>query len=258
MSGSSTQQVLLAGGGTPSTPPLTNLWGWWFAHGGSYTEVSGTPTTLISADGTAIGSLKDQSGNARHFYRSASPTYKTGILNGLSIARFSGASQYMAAASMAATPVSVYAVALQSTFNGAAMVISGNNNLPTYGMEDVTSAGGGTIGCFYGNGGAGANTPGITIGNATWFLCGITLTGVSASETLKVRVNAGSDQSNAVDASGSNSGNFLMGAYNGSIFWIGDIAEVLAYTGTVHNMGSGDGLLVRQYLNLKYGLGLAI
>jgi hypothetical protein len=78
-----------------------------------YQERTGaSATTLVASDADPIGTWKDKSGNARHVTAptdAARPTFKTGIQNGRSIARFDGTDDYLRITGLSAysSPVSV-------------------------------------------------------------------------------------------------------------------------------------------------------
>ena len=82
----------------------------------SYTETSGTPTTLITpSDGTAIGSWKDlkevEMVDTRIRLPGQKPTYKVNIKNGYPSALFAAASsKYLRVGSVPNTTTTVYIV----------------------------------------------------------------------------------------------------------------------------------------------------
>lgn len=92
------------GAGGPATKPAAagpwtplslgaTLKGWWdFSDPTALFTDAGV--TQVSADGQAIYQANDKSGNSRHLTQATAgnrPLYKTGILNGLSVAQFGGA-----------------------------------------------------------------------------------------------------------------------------------------------------------------------
>lgn len=79
-------------------------------------------SVAVSADGDVIGGVADQSGNAVHLSQptaAAKPIYKTGILNGKSVARFDGVDDY---AFGSLNPTFWTAMSLYGTFRTGASV----------------------------------------------------------------------------------------------------------------------------------------
>lgn len=76
------------GGSNPTFPTITDVWEWWEPERGGF------------ADNDAIGTLVGQvAPGAGHDFVQATagnkPTFKTGIVNGLGVARFDGATDYL-------------------------------------------------------------------------------------------------------------------------------------------------------------------
>lgn len=235
--------------------PTTGLWGWWEATQ-SYTETSGTPSTLITSDATAVGSVLDLSGNGHHLYQtnaSYKPTYKTGIKNGYPAWYNSGSAniQLVGSTGQPSKPVSVYCV-----FYGTSWVsfksVWGNS----LGTTDILlyTPSSGNLALL--NGAASGAT--VAVSSSTWYLhAGM----INATTTVTARLDAGSDVTSTITTATSAEGNMTIlgaGSAGSSSTMYGYLLEVIAYTNTTHNFASGDGLLVRQYLDTKYALGLGI
>lgn len=235
----------------PTNPPSANLW-FWLDGTNSYTETSGTPTTIITVDGTAIGSQLDLSGNARHAYKNGfAPTFKTSILNGFPSARFSGAglTQLLTSTAPSGNSFSMYVVANQTAYTTPYDGLLSNNDAgisPRYSLLD--NGGGPSMRVF--NGGDGANAT-LSI-NAYHLIAGTADNTGSFPTQLQIDNNTLST-ANATGGGGLGTGVSIGLFFNG--YWTGDVLEVLLYT-SVHSFNSGDGLLARQYLNGKYNLGL--
>lgn len=234
--------------------PTTNLWAHWEATE-AYTETSGTPSTLITSDGTAIGSLLDKSGNGRHLYQStaaAKPTYKTSIFNSTYPAIRNAAGDYMALTSggnPGGTNLSVYAVINRTSEAGLRALLGDAAGTPNYMIWDGNPAGTNQVRAYRKNAQGSTDT---NLTNSADHLLAVVFAGTSST----IRVDDNSNSTGTTGAGGGTSDLYL-GKYDGQSSWIGDIAEMLIYD-TNHTVTSGDGLLVRQYLDQKYALSLGI
>ncbi len=244
--------ALPTGGGGGGSPPSTALWGWWDAEH-SYTETTGTPTTLITSDGAAIGSQIDRSGSGHHIYQTsagAKPLYKTGIINSLPIARFDGSNDlFLGASAPSGNSFSIYAVVARlGGGNFAAIITNDDAGLsPRYLVSD---RGGGDLQVFNGGWGNPTNALGLT-----YHLVAATVDNTGAFP-VAIQLDVDTPVTNNVTGGGGLGTAIQVGSFFTG-FWNGDIAEILFYT-AVHTLSSGDGLLARQYLNTKYNLGLTI
>lgn len=233
------------------TPPTTNLWGWWSADY-SYTETSGTPTTLITSDGTAIGSWFDRSGNGRHAYQTTAgqkPTYKTSIKNGLPAALFAAASSKYLSVGSAPTynPTTVYIVFNMTTWAGSRCLIANTAVNPAHLIGTHTSAN--KLAQYN-------NSYGTDFENGTgWHLVYSRVNGTAGT----ARIDNNSNTSSTFSGGGSAGSTLQLGANTGnSFYWDDYICEMLLYTADHTDPTAGDSLLVRQYLNSRYALGLGI
>jgi hypothetical protein len=232
------------------SPPPANLWGWWSAEY-AYTETSGTPSTLITSDGTAIGSLKDLSGNGHHAYQATAgnkPTYKTGIKNGCPAVLFTSASaKYIATTGVPTLqPTTLFVVVNLTTWATAKAVFSTEAMSPAFGLFTYSSA---NNFAQY-NGGFGT-----TFENGTgWHLIYSRINGSSGT----ARIDNNSNTSSSLAAGGTGSTIQLGGNTSNSFYYDDYICEWLFYNADYSDPTSGDALLARQYLNSKYALGLGI
>lgn len=238
-----------------TSPPLTSLWGWWKADE-AYTETSGTPTTLITTDGTAIGSLKDMSGNGRHMYQTTAankPLYKTNQLNSLPIIRGSDNTDFMDTTGAAPTmdgTLSAYIVFKCTTYQTNAAIIGTDSASPNFilyqngssGDVDVTNASAATT--LRSNYSTGA----FHLIGAVW----------NAGSTWYHAKDGGAAASAAVGANSGTGTVVRLLTFDGGNRFIGDIAEVLLYDVAHPNPDGGDGLTARKYLNQKYALGFSL
>lgn len=232
--------------------PTTSLWGQWYVDGGAYTETVGTPTTLITTNGTSIGSLRDQSGNSRHAYQPVGglkPVYTTGQINNLAAAVFTAASlQFLQVGSIPSLPVTIYVVANRTSSAAPRPYIAAEQGNPLIFVGTLSNN---TNVAVY-NAGAGASQ---NNSNSVWNVVAATVgsgapsaTTLRSNNTITASANAtGGAIGSTVLQFGANVGN--------SYYFAGSEAEILIYSAT-HTFTSGDGLLVEQYLSCKYGLNL--
>lgn len=235
------------------SPPLTNLWGWWSAEE-AYTETSGTPTTLITVDATAIGSLKDLSGNGRHMYQTTAadkPTFQTAEFGAFPSIRNATTDFMTTAAGVFPTldgTYSVYIVFRCTTYGTNSALFSVNSNTPAF--------------MLYQNGASGDIALGYTAAtltvnypiNVTHLLGGTW----APSGTFYLAKDGGAPSSVASPANAGSCTLVYIGKFGTGNSFQGEIAEVLFYDASHGNPNAGDGLLARQYLDAKYGLGFGL
>lgn len=252
------RQMLLLGAGKQAggasgcvAPNLTSNWFWTDAvH--SYTEGSGTPTTLITTDGTTIGSQFDLGGGGHHLYGgTVGPTYKTNILNALPSSRYSavGLTSMATASAPTGNNASIYIVANQTAvfqpYDG--LISNGPSDLsPRFAILTNNS---GFLGPF--NGGYGAS-PAFSAN--TYHLIAVTIDNTGSFPTVIQLDNNAANIANA--AGGGSLGNTNVGVFFNGI-WNGDIIEII-FNLAVQPLSTGAGLCNRQYLNSRYNLGLGI
>jgi hypothetical protein len=241
----------LAGGGpvTPDLPiPSTGLWTWVKAEDGAFEQTSGTPTTPVTSG--SIGSLKDLSGQGRHFYQptaSRRPTYQ--MVSGKPAARFQANAQQFLQCPTApggGSPRTVYLVASYPAWSNNAPVLGTEASSPhTYLALHNASP---QVGAYNGGFGPHANvSPNVP------HLLAVTFNG----GTCTIQIDNDPPVTASTPATGLG-GQLQIGGNTGNGFfgnW--DVAEMVVYT-AAHNFGAGDGLTVRQHLNTEHGLGLSL
>lgn len=243
-----------AAAGGISPPPAASLWAR-FRADEAYSETSGTPTTLITSDGTAIGSLKDLSGNGNHSYQTthaAKPIFKTNIFNSTLPAFRIAAGDFMSltGAGEPSDPtgdITVYAVFNRNAATANVALIGSSSATPHFMISDNTLT---TIRAYRSN----AFSANATIANGTDHMLGVIFDDDDNSCHLKV------DDDTQVDTTtggGNSAATVQIGRYSSGSSWDGDIAELLIYEAQ-HDFTTGDGLAVRQYLDAYYGLGLGL
>lgn len=226
-------------------PPKTSLWGWWSAENSFSDTALTTPQTT---DGGTVGGLKDLTGNGRNFTQGTGtqqPLYKTNRLNGKPSILFDGSNDIMQTASVpGAQPMSTYMV----------HKISGAGNQALYIMVNVGSTNAPALGWRSGE---------YEMDAATWASCVDTnITGFKQTASIingassKFVLDAGTVRTVNPGTTASVGGITIGGGVT-TEFLQGEILEMLTYN-VAHDPASGDGLLVRQYLNTKYGMGLSL
>lgn len=207
-------------------------------------------TTPVTADGDPVGAAVNQGSDIYDIVQATSgakPTYKTGILNGQPVLRFDGGDSLIGAFAGGAIsqPYTIFVVSQLS----AGAVNDNNTHFLTDGNDATNRAG------VFKNAGttpdswalfAGANLVGGN-SDSDWNIWTILPNGASSqfwdSGVSEASGNAGA---NSIDG-------LAVGArYDGTAsWWIGDIAEVLIYTG---NLSTADKNQVAQYLSTKYAI----
>lgn len=236
------QRAVAAGGAfDPST--ITGLKGWFKADAGAYKDAGVT----LAADTETLQRWADQSGNANHVNQATAglrPTYRTGILNGLPVVRFSNASDTRLLssnlASLMSQPNTLYAVAVPTTtsLSGLRIFVDGNDAS----NRNVLYLNSGTYGWY-----AGSLVASSTAGSNG---VGVVASAVFNGASSTFRINAGSDDTGSPGAAGLNG--FCLGNYQGGGFGFdGDLGEVLIYAGS-HN--STDRANVVSYLRTRWGI----
>lgn len=248
-------------GAADLVPPQTSLWGWWMGSE-AYTETSGTPTTKQTTNLGAIGSLKDMSGNGRHFYQatgSAKPAYiAASVFNSLPGFRIASGDSMDTNAqvipSTAPCHFSLYCVLRPTGWNGNAGLFCTPNDSSiiqagwTTGTTDEYTA-------RYGN------DSGSQRNILKWAQGANHLIHMSqALSSIIYHTDNGLGGVNgyptAPSTSGGSGSSQRLGRFAGNGYFIGDIAELLVYTAYHRDGSGGDGFLAKQYLDWKYNLGL--
>lgn len=228
---------------------LSGLEAWYDASDAStlYTDLG---TTLVSADAQSIEQWNDKSGNARHLTQTsaaARPTYKTGIQNGKSIARFDGG-DFMTKILSGLTSAGDYAqfIVLKPANTGAVNQyvfdpFDGGSQTIIWGFEDQMLEA--------------YDLPRVNMASSdtTAFLVAEV---VDDNATRTGRKNGTqTEQSASVGGGDASTGVIALGGTNagGSLF-VGDIAELL-YLSAAPSAEQVTGL--RGYLGTKYGITVA-
>lgn len=191
------------------------------------------------ADGAAVSTWSDLSGNARNLTAPGnSPIYKTGIVNGMPIVRFTAAStQRLTNAINFTTPVTVIYVARQTGGANARVLSSVTNNwLLGY-------WGGGKNQAYF----DGWVTPsGTPVTDTSWHV----FSGVETGALSSVYADGGLVASNAGGVTGPNG--LELGCNGGGTECSdADIAEVIIYNSA---LSATDRASVETYLNAKYNI----
>jgi len=212
-------------------------------------------STPVSADGNSILGVRDKSPAGAHLSEATNgPTYKVGILNGQSVARFDGTNDTLksAAAAFSLGPgITAFLVATQTTAPGSRYVIGGDGDhmLITNGANNQIVWGG-------------SQNVGYSLIQSANFLA--TTTGIIVG-TYNTALASGSEVTAwrngtvfpTVTSSAENTGNVLMTQFAagatvaGGSFWNGDIAETLIYNAVLTNSQINT---VANYLVAKYAL----
>lgn len=229
------------GGGPPSTSQWT-----WLRSDEAYSDTA--CTTLQTTDNGSVAGLKDKSGNSRDLIQATGanqPTYQTNEINSLPIIRFDGTNDEIILNSITLNqsftvylvykPVSWGAgsrdvLTFSTTSNGVRFQHASSLMQLWPGTTAITDTEHAT-GSFYLFAGKFSNT----------------------SSQQKTDNNA-----TVTGGSGTGSGSYVcLGSGNAQQESQIDVAELIIYN-TSHTFTSGDGLLVRQYLDTRYNLLLGI
>ncbi len=227
-------------------PPTTSLAGWWHARE-AYSNTA--CTTLQSTDGGAVAGLKDLSGNGRHLIQSTGanqPLYKANRLNGNPSVLFDGSNDSLGHTA-AISGANAYAVVFKMvTWANITSVLANNNdNLPLMmanSTPNLYTDSAGSLG---------------TVANSALSV------GVFGLAFVRFKTGLQEMTVNTTKTSASGTTSFTaevtLGAAGAGTKWYGAIeaCEVLHYAADLQD-NSGDGLKLRQYLNMKYALGLGI
>jgi hypothetical protein len=197
------------------------------------------------ADGAAVSSWTDQSGNARHMAQatgSKQPTYETNELNGLPVVRFVAASaKQLTNSTNFAAPVTVIYVGRQNGGANARVLTTVTNNWLLGFWNGAYDKG-------YFEGWVTSSTAGSPASDTNWHLYSVVQTGALSS----VYGNGALIASNGTGVAGPNG--LAIGCWQvASECSNADVAEVLVYSTA---LSAADRQAVEGYLNTKYDLGL--
>lgn len=205
---------------------------------------------LALADNAAIASLTDLSGNGNHAVQGTAgnrPVNKTGILNGLAVARFTAASlhclQTAAFGASLAQPSTIFAVANCSSIAANRNICDGIATSDRH-LIQVTP----TTHVLFG--GASGST-GVSATGARIYVAQFN----NASSFLRLNGTQGSNVTAGTNAlTGLTIGARFDGAAAPSGFMEGDIAEVILYN---RALSTAEMRKIERYLGRKYGLAVA-
>jgi hypothetical protein len=234
---------------------LSGLTGWWDASESATLFDATSGGSAVSADG-GVARLEDKSGNGRHFTQGTlgnRPTRKTAQRNGLDILRFDGSSDWMDGpifntlfASLAST---CFIVAKASTvpsdspsvFSNAAALSDGSSGHGFFGVRSNSTAY--SFGFEFSWEAASLS---YTTGNWVCF------TTDHDSPTLRATINKTTSATASLGGRGFTNFSTILGAnYDQTVFWDGDIGEVITYNVA---LGTADRAKVETYLMNKWGI----
>lgn len=203
--------------------------GWWDA------------SSLNLADGTAVSSLDDQSGNARTVSQGTAanrPLFKTAILNNKPVLRFDGTDYLQVSGFTLNQPNTIFVVSSTTTDAAQPYVFDSANTSARHAMFAQSAV---AFNTFAGS--VAGVTENIPSSHAVWSL----IFNGASSEVWKNSVSKGVSNPGAHNLTG-----FTMGArFNGAQAHLGDIAEALIFNSALSGTDRGT---VETYLRTKYGL----
>jgi len=243
----------------------------WIAPNGLF-KVDGTGPSVLTdvalwlkadalslADGTAVSSWTDSSGNARHAVQATAgsqPIYKTGILNGKPVLRFDGAASTLQIPAFApgTNAVSILIVmASGSAQAGTGIIVesSANPNTNAGAFTAYRAANNVTVGA---NSGAAVN--GVTTNAVSPLLIAATLDFTRGLRFTQTTINGVYNDTN-INANQNAAATFTSQAVNigaragTSLFFAGDIAEIIVFKRLLTPLELADAQTA--YLKGKYG-----
>ncbi len=197
----------------------------------------------IVADGTAISSSTDRSGNGRHAVQATGanqPIFKAAIQNGRGVYRFDGTNDFLRVAFTRNQPHTAFAVAKVSAVNGGnhQAIIDGNSDDSA---SLMITAGGTILNAF-----AGALlATGDAMGLVNFHRIAAVFNGASSSiQYDAVAADTG-------NAGASNAGGVSIGGNGGNRAFNGDVGEVVLYS---RALSAGEISQVMAYLSTKWGV----
>lgn len=192
-------------------------------------------TSAVTADADVIKGVTDKSGNAAHLSEATNgPVYKTAIQASKSVSRWDGATTKLAVTLTQAQPFSIFLTGKASANNkvsvgssaSAAVFIDGSNH----------------IGAYFG----GTTVAGTTNLLSAWAQYTYVINGTSTI----LRANLAGEYSGATNVGTNGLGATTIVGNNTSVFWSGDIGEVLIYNSAI----SGASLTsIETYLKNRWG-----
>lgn len=240
---------------TYSPLSVSTLTGWYDFSDSSTLFTDTTRTTPVANDGDLIGSVTDKSGGSRHLTRGGAagtePSHKTGIQNGLSIARFDGARWLLSGATYAADTAQtvIYVInnpagaTLYGTWarTGANLVkLTGYLNLSANNIQANIGTGAGTYSESWASPAAGWHVVSHVVNNTG------PISQTYGDGTLQSHdTGVPSITCDTTAAIGSRS----VGALTSGL--VGDMAEILFFNTSI---SSDDRIAVERYLGKKWGV----
>lgn len=216
-----------------------------------YTDTS--RTTRVSADGNAIASVADKSGQANHLTQSVAgqrPLYKVNIVNTKAAALFDGSNDCWATAAFGAEltqPNTIFVVAKAAAVGDALAHWMITGLAGASGRNDIFLQGDpSSVYTLY----AGASLAAAAASNTNWH----TYSGIFNGASSKGRLDGGAVLTGLDGDAGSQT---LAGITIGAEFdqasdpWSGYIAEVIVYNAS---LSAANHDIVGRYLAAKYGL----
>lgn len=237
--------VAAAGGGSFAPTDISGCVLWLDASDVLTLYQDSAGSTPVTADGQTIGRWSDKSGNSNHATQatsSARPTHKTGIQNGLSIARLDGG-DYLDAPDLQYANITVFAAASHSGAGGSYQFIVGYLHASTHTSPYFRW-------CI---------NKAVTLVAHRWNGSNTVFASLPAGMAYYTLIDNdlfidGNLESNGVDADlvYPNNVNVRVGANaSGGEGWNGDIAEIIIYNSA---LGTTDRESVESYLATKWGL----
>lgn len=232
------------------SPPLTNLWGWWNASNCYDASPGGN---LITADSSSVVRMLDLSGNGRDLVQATAGNRGTFQINQINttlpcLRLTADASRWYTTAAAPVDPLTIYTVAKSTTWSLYSIATNVDSVVwAAYGFEQSPSAN--WVQHRYDAGTITDGTGSIWTLN-TWH-CGIQVVN-GASSILKINNNA--DRTGTLTT---HARQFFRIGYGGTYSVKQDFAESLVYS-AAHATASGNGLLVREYLQARFGFAWGI
>lgn len=265
--------ILPVPGFTPKK--VSGLLAWYDAAnvGSVYQSAGGS---LATADGDPVGQWQDLSGNGYHWAQASGtnkPAFRTNVKNGRPVIRFDGVNDYMSISGSASAMKALH------TGNSSVFVVFNCSSLAaTRFLYDSTNASGSNTGSylrvnttgafqrFVAAGAANAPVENVSASSAvvagSWYVTAVVTMPADATAANRDRIykNGGTAIANNTQTqapSGSNStADYVLGGSSpsGSFPFVGDIAELIWYSGASGAVSDADRNQLVSYLNAKYGI----
>lgn len=237
--------VAAAAGGGFAPTDISGCVIWWDFSDANTLYTDDAATTLVSTDGDAIGALLNKGtagGYATQSLAPNCPIYKTGVKNGLSISRYSGAQRLTTVDSFSALkPTSFFAIVKPALLSSNRHIVgssvnSGFSHRLATGVPQVLAKNIAVV--------AIANT-GLTLNQFVHIGFTYGFAGSYAFYKSGVADGTGTNNVTIVDSA------LNIGARDGAEYFNGDIGEIIIYDSA---LGTTDREAVESYLATKWGL----